>query len=192
MFEDALIETDRLFLRPFTMADLSSFRAIASEEAVLRFLPPSDRMTPEQMHAVLNWLTRCYKTNTREHIEKFTLPMVLKNSGKIAGWCGLGSLEFDESQVELYFVVSGEHWGKGLATEAGAALLKYAFGELSLRRVVAVVNPGNRASVRVIEKLGMRREGPVKGMRPEHVHYEGHVLYSMGARDHFRMLQTSD
>jgi ribosomal-protein-alanine N-acetyltransferase len=183
VFADVHIETDRLLLRPFTMRDLEAFRTIASQEAILEFLPRSDRMTAEQMKAVLAWLIECYDVNTPERIVKFTLPVVLRDSAEVVGWCGLGPLELDESETELYFVISTEHWGKGFATEAAGALLKYALGTLGVPRVVAVVDPRNGASIRVIEKLGMRRERVVRGLSTEHSDYEEHVLYSIHATD---------
>ncbi len=166
---DASIDTAQTLLRPFTMADLEMFQEIAGQEEVLK------------------WLIRCYGTNTREKIEKFTLAIELRSTGEIVGWCGLGPLEFDETQAEIYFLISREHWGQGLATEAAGALLRYAFDELHLRRVVAVVDPANRASVRVIEKLGMRRDRTVRGLSPGHGEYEGHALYSLGADDRVGM-----
>jgi ribosomal-protein-alanine N-acetyltransferase len=186
LFSDAMIETPRVFLRPFNGGDLSAFMRIASQEEILEHLPSSDRMTPEQLEEVFGWLIRCYETNTCERIEKFTLPIVLKDTGEIVGWCGLGPLEFDPSQIEIYFVIACEYWGMGLATEAAGALLDYAFNRLGLQRVVAVANPANHASIRVTQKIGMRREGPVRGLGATHRDYEGYLLYSLEACDRVR------
>jgi ribosomal-protein-alanine N-acetyltransferase len=183
LFANALIETPRALLRPFDKGDLSAFIRIASQEEVLEFLPSSDRMTPEQLEEVLGWLIQCYETNTCERIEKFTLAIVLKNTDEIAGWCGLGPLEFDASQIEIYFVISHEYWGIGLATESAGALLGYAFDKLGIQRVVAVADPANCASIRVIHKLGMRREATIRGLGATHRDYHGYVQYSLEARD---------
>jgi [ribosomal protein S5]-alanine N-acetyltransferase len=58
-------------------------------------------------------------------------------------------------------------WGHGIASEAGAALVEHAFGAAGLSRLVAVTYPGNRASQRVLEKLGFARQGDLdyKGVR---------------------------
>lgn len=180
-FTGAHIETPRLLLRPFTESDLSAFVEIASQEDVLKFLPEGDRMTREELEDVFSWLLECYWTNTLEKIRKFTLPIVLTETGEIVGWCGLGPLEYDAAETEIFFVVGREHWGKGFATEAARALLAYAFGPLGLRRVVAVVDPRNRASVAVIGKLGMRPKGTARGLSAEHSAYEGHLEYAIEA-----------
>jgi ribosomal-protein-alanine N-acetyltransferase len=192
MFADACIEASRVLLRPFTSDDLEAFTTIASQEEVLEFLPESDRMSPTEMKATLEWLIWCYHENTPDLIRKFTLPVILKRTGDIVGWCGIGPLEFDESETELYFVISHEHWGKGLATESARALLGYVFAELRLPRVVAVVHPANRASVRVVEKLGMRAERSVEGLPEAHRHYEGHTLYALEAGDCTETADTLD
>ena len=166
-------------LRPFQGGDWPAFESIANQEAVLKFLPASDRMSRDELRDVFVWLLKCYETNTVDHIRKFTLPIVLKQTMEVIGWCGLGPLEFAECEIELYFVVGQDHWGRGLATEAGRALLGYAFEDLGLKRVVAVVDPRNRASIRVVHKLGMIEEGVVRGLPAEYHHYEGHARFSM-------------
>ena len=60
------------------------------------------------------------------------------------------------SEVEILFGVEPEHWGKGVATEAAGAVLRYGFEDCRLARIYAGADPPNAASVRVIEKLGMK------------------------------------
>jgi RimJ/RimL family protein N-acetyltransferase len=70
-------------------------------------------------------------------------------------------------EIELAYRLARPAWGQGIASEAGAALLEYAFRTLVLPRVVAVTYPENRASQRVLEKIGFARQGDVdyKGVR---------------------------
>ena len=114
-----------------------------------------------------------------DECEKFTLAIVLKNTCKLIGWCGFGPLEFNADEIEIYFVVSYHYWGKGIATEAGGALLKYGFDKLELQRIVAVVNPENVASVRVIEKLNMQKTGIVTGLDEASHDYAGYTYYTL-------------
>lgn len=180
-FADVRIETQRLLLRPFAESDATVFADIATRDEVLEFLPSTDRMTRKQLGDVFAWLLECYETNMPDRIRKFTLPMVLKETGEIIGWCGLGPLDYDDSETEVYFVTAPEHWGEGLATEGAGALLEYAFRVLRLTRVVAVVDPRNHASVRVVENLGMRLEGEVEAPGSEQCEYGGHLQYSIEA-----------
>ena len=62
----------------------------------------------------------------------------------------------------LGYGVAREHWGRGIASEAAQAVTDYAFTELGVEKVAARVDPRNVASVRVLEKLGMQREGVLR------------------------------
>jgi RimJ/RimL family protein N-acetyltransferase len=79
-------------------------------------------------------------------------------SGERLGWCGLKLLE--EGVVDLGYRFFRRHWGKGFATEASRASLAFGFTELGLARIIATVDPGNTASLRVMQKLGFRSTGP--------------------------------
>jgi [ribosomal protein S5]-alanine N-acetyltransferase len=79
-------------------------------------------------------------------------------SGDLVGDCGIQLLE-GGPDVELGFHLRPSVWGRGYATEAARACLDAAFTSLGLDQVIAIVAPGNAASVRVLEKLGMRAAG---------------------------------
>jgi ribosomal-protein-alanine N-acetyltransferase len=79
-------------------------------------------------------------------------------SGELVGDCGIQLLE-DGPDVELGFHLRPSVWGRGYATEAAQACLDAAFSGLGLDEVIAIVAPGNAASVRVLEKIGMRPAG---------------------------------
>ena len=79
-------------------------------------------------------------------------------SGLLVGDCGVQLLE-GGPDVELGFHLRRSAWGRGYATEAARACLDAAFAGLGLEEVIAIVAPGNAASVRVLEKIGMRPAG---------------------------------
>ena len=84
----------------------------------------------------------------------------LAETGRLIGWSGPVTLRWLPEvmpAVEIGWLLDRPHWGRGLATEAGTAVLSFAFGELGLDRVVAVHQTANLASERVMRKLGMRR-----------------------------------
>lgn len=85
-------------------------------------------------------------------------------SGRIIGTAELSLCE--DSQAILGWIIHRDFWGRGFCTEAAAMLLHIAFDELNLRRVIAHCDSENTASVRVMEKLGMRREGVFIEARP--------------------------
>ena len=78
----------------------------------------------------------------------------LKSGMQFVGWAGLAYLpEFDE--IDLGYRFSPKYWGMGIATEASRAILTYGFDTLKLRRIIAIAMKDNKASIRVMEKVGM-------------------------------------
>lgn len=185
MFSDFALKTDRLIIRLFNKDDLDRFHYIISQEDVVRYLP-ENVMSRREAEKILNWLIKCYSKNKPEKIIKFTVAVVDRKTDHVIGWCGFGPVEYDESQTELYYGLSGEYWGKGLATEAAGAVMKYAFEEVGLDRLVALVAPENKASVRVIEKTGMEYRKTVNSLPDQYKFYNGHFVYSITGKQYFK------
>ncbi|HEX7174274.1 MAG TPA: GNAT family N-acetyltransferase [Pyrinomonadaceae bacterium] len=145
------IETERLLLRAFTPADFEAFAAMRADAEVMRFIGmPVGPHTREQARAWQERNTRRWQDNG------FGMwAVVEKATGELAGWCGLSRLD-ETQEVEVGYGLARRAWGRGLATEAARASLRYGFERMGLTRLVAVVNPANHASRHVIEKLGLR------------------------------------
>jgi len=112
--------------------------------------------------------------------------VVLKETNRVIGSCGLGPLDFSTDETELFYALRKEYWGKGLATEAARAVLKYAFKTIKIERLVAVTMPANVSSVKVIEKLGLRFEKKVTGLSGDFADYEGDLYYTMTREEYLQ------
>jgi ribosomal-protein-alanine N-acetyltransferase len=82
--------------------------------------------------------------------------VVQQEDGRVVGTCGLFPVEWVGPEVEVAYHFAREVWNRGYATEAARAWVRAAFDQLDLERVVALAYPANRASTRVMEKIGMR------------------------------------
>ena len=182
MFRDINLETTRLVIRPFTLDDLRALHAILSEKAVMKYLP-EDVLSLEEVERILDFVTDCYTRNTPNDIIKFTVAVVDKAIGRLIGWVGLGPLEFDTARVELYYGLAEIYWGRGLATEAARAMLDFGFRSLALPEIVAVVSPENKASGRVLEKLGMKYLRVVRSLPADQRFYTGFLYYSLSREE---------
>ena len=83
--------------------------------------------------------------------------MIERDSGELIGDAGLSLLDGRGPEVEVGYTLARAWWGKGYATEAAGALLTAGFDDFGLDEIVAVADPANAASTRVLEKIGMRR-----------------------------------
>jgi ribosomal-protein-alanine N-acetyltransferase len=86
--------------------------------------------------------------------------VVLKENQAVIGGAGIQPQDLS-GDFEFAWSIWKEHWGRGLATEAAAALKDYAFRVMRLQRVVAIADVPNLASIRIMQKLGMRYDGVV-------------------------------
>ena len=80
---------------------------------------------------------------------------ILKSTGEQIGFAGLKYLE-ELGEVDVAYRLLPKYWGLGLATEAALASVRYGFADLDLKRIIGLVMPENIASVRVLEKTGLR------------------------------------
>ena len=157
--------TERLLLRPKTPADVEPLARIRADPEYARYLSGHPRTRTEVEEAVARDMA-----HQAEH--GFSLLTVeLRDTGEVIGDAGLQHFESKGPDIEVGWRLGRLHWGHGYATEAGRAALDLAFGELGLERVIAVAHTRNAASIRVMEKLGMRYEGLVFAYGKESVRY---------------------
>lgn len=146
------LETDRLVLRPFTADDLAELAALHAE-ASFWWYPLRRGMTEDETVAFLH--------RTIEHSGDPDRPtfhaVIERGSGCLAGWAGLSVPDFLPEllpAIEVGWRLGAGHRGKGYATEAAAAAMQWGFDDLGLDEIVSIYEPENRASGRVMDRLG--------------------------------------
>jgi RimJ/RimL family protein N-acetyltransferase len=147
------LETDRLLLRQFVAEDFEPLRAINAHLEVARYLYWAP-MTEDEVRAALE--RKMGQTAIRAERENLSLAVVLKATSELIGDCTLFYLSSRHRQGEIGFAFHPHHHGRGYATEAARLLLRLAFEELDLHRVIGRLEARNTASARVLERLGMR------------------------------------
>ena len=146
------IETERLLIRPLEVSDASPLAAIWSDPAVTRHMGG-----PRNFVELRDQLEADARGGSQAQIDLW--PVVERSSGRVIGHCGFVKKDVDgQTEIELTYVFESQSWGKGHATEAASALRDHAFQQLELRRIIALIDPENRASRRVAEKIGMSFE----------------------------------
>jgi RimJ/RimL family protein N-acetyltransferase len=151
---DVTLATPRLTLREFSAEDFAAVDAYGSDPQVTRwtvFGPNSERDTR-------GFLQQARVSRAERPRRNFDLAVTLSGDGRLIGGCGLRRTDV-VGEAFIGYVLRRDAWGRGYATEAARALLAFGFERLGLRRIFADCHPANMASWRVMEKLGMRREG---------------------------------
>jgi ribosomal-protein-alanine N-acetyltransferase len=146
------LRTARLTMREFVLADFDAVYAYSSDSRVTRYLffGPRDRdSTAEYLEGLL--ASQRERPRTR-----FELAVEENASGRVIGACDLSFIE--RKVIDLGYMLGIEYWGKGYATEIALALIDAAFFDLRADRVISTVDVNNGASIRVLEKIGMRWE----------------------------------
>ncbi|HJT67472.1 MAG TPA: GNAT family N-acetyltransferase [Pyrinomonadaceae bacterium] len=148
-----VLETERLILRHFNTDDAPFILALLNEPSFLRYIGDKKVRTLEDAgQYILNGPVATYE------LHGFGLYKVeLKDAHTPIGMCGLLKRE-ELPQPDIGFAFLPDFWNKGFASEAAAAVLKDARERLKLDRILAIVNPDNEASIKLLEKLGFNFE----------------------------------
>ena len=169
------LQTDRLLLRPYAATDFDALLAIQSRADVARFLYWDPR-TAAEVRETLD--TKVRATAIIAEGDNLSLAAVLRDSDQLIGDCSLLWASAEHRQAEIGFAFHPDHHGHGYATEAAAALLALAFDGLRAHRVFGRLEARNRASARVLERLGMRKEAHL--IENEHVkgEWQSEIVYA--------------
>ena len=159
-FRDVRLTTPRLLLREHRLDDAESVLAYAADPEVLRFR----EATPATREQVQNNLARIDTQRAEEPRRlRYELAIVTRAEDRLIGWLPLllGD-RLAQADAEIGWTLARAYWGQGFATEAAAAVLRFAFETLCLHRVWARCQPENSASRSIMEKIGMRQEAHLR------------------------------
>lgn len=138
--------SERLIIRRFEKNDWKDLFEYLSDEEVVKFEPYDIYSEQQAKEEAIN----------RSNNECF-YAVCLKESGKVIGNLYFGKGDFDT--WELGYVFNRKYQGNGYASESSKALIDYAFENLDVRRIIALCSDKNERSWKLLEHLGMRREG---------------------------------
>lgn len=149
------LETNRLLIRKFELDDLQAVLEYTSDHNVMQYIPEGVFTEKDAADFI--------DKNMGDGVQKFAV--VLKDENVLIGHIVFHKY-FGEHTYEIGWVFNPKYYNKGYASEAAHATLKYGFEELKLHRIIATCQPENTSSYRVMEKIGMRREGYFKKCIP--------------------------
>jgi RimJ/RimL family protein N-acetyltransferase len=151
------LATERLVIRPYREDDATALHDVFGSPEVMKWTPsPPSKDVAETVQR----LARTMAFTTRQPPGMGLWALELKDASEFLGQVGLFPVEGKGPEVEVAYELAPRAWGHGYATEAARALVDYGFGELRLRRIVALILPDNARSRNVASKCGLILEGP--------------------------------
>ena len=145
------IETERLVLREIRDADVPPLVEMLSAPVVMRWLFGIAPMTADEVRRFIN---EYFVFGKQAHGLGV---LCTRKTESFVGFAGLLPCRYlYEDDFELGFALREDSWGKGYATEIGAAQIAYGFSSFDVRRVLGLAHPQNTASLRALEKIGMK------------------------------------
>lgn len=160
-----ILSTPRLRLEPYQDSHFEGLLALNSDPVVMRFIERPD--TADDVQAQIRTATKLW-----ERLGHSRWSFIDRETQQLVGAGDIQHIDEDEANpLEVGWRLPPEHWGKGFATEAGHAMLRFAFDRLRVPEVYAVADPENYASVRVMQRLGMRYVGLLSFGDPTDVAY---------------------
>jgi RimJ/RimL family protein N-acetyltransferase len=155
MNQQPILETERLLLRPLTPDDAATVARLAGSREIAHTTISIPH--PYSEDQARGWIAA--HTGQSATGKEIVFGVVTREDAQLIGAVGLREIDTEHSQAELGFWIAVQAWGKGYATEATRQVIRYAFEELKPNRVYAHHMVRNPASGKVLEKLGMKREG---------------------------------
>jgi RimJ/RimL family protein N-acetyltransferase len=151
--------TERLILRPWRDSDLNAFARLNDDPVVMEHMP--QRLSRDESDAMAARIRQdterrgwgLWAVEVRATAEQIGVPFI--------GYVGLSVPRFDAHFtpcVEIGWRLAKEHWGRGYASEAAGASLRFGFDNLGMKQIVAFTVPLNKRSIRVMERIGMTRD----------------------------------
>ncbi len=148
------LESERIYLRRMRYTDAEDMYSYAHREEVSRYLLWSPHPDLYHTQDYLRYIASRYAAGNF-----YDWAVVWRETDRMIGTCGFTSFDCANDAAEIGYVLNPEFWGRGIAVEAVRLILAFGFERLSLHRIEARFMEGNRASLRVMQKVGMTFEG---------------------------------
>lgn len=173
-FQIMQLTTKRLILRELQQGDYPAIHAMESDPEVIRF--EHNRLNNEEIRLRFDLMLNDQHSTPRV---AYRFAITLRPNDMARGRISLILNNPVIGEWEIGWTMHREEWGKGYAPEAAREVLRFAFSELKAHRVMAFCHAENAASVRVMEKAGMQREGRLRKVRWLHDQWHDEFVYSI-------------
>jgi len=170
-----ILETARLILREYQESDFESVHKYASDPEVVRYMEFGPNTETDTMYFIRSQIQHQNEQPRRV----FDLALVSKAEAQLIGACSIVVANPQNREGFIGYILNKDHWNQGYITEAADEIIKFGIKELRLHRIYATCHPDNIGSYRVMEKIGMRREGLLREDKFVRGHWRDSLIYSI-------------
>lgn len=156
--KDILLETERSVLKPISQDDAQEIYENVKQYDIARWMINLPHPYPED--GAIKYIKEA--TELMKKGISYEFPIRLKSTGELVGVMAILKVDKKNKNAELGYWIAKKYWNLGFATEAGLRVLEFGFEVLNLERIYAKYYPENKASRRVMEKMGMKFEGTMR------------------------------
>ncbi|MFH0868271.1 MAG: GNAT family protein [Candidatus Woesearchaeota archaeon] len=165
-----IIKSKKFILRPYRKGDEESLIKNINDKVIYRYT--CNIPYPYKQKDAKQWIARCKKRNKKKTEINFAIDI----NRKVVG--GAGFLNIENHKAEIGYWLGKKYWGKGIVTEAVKLVTNFGFKKLHLKRIYATVFLKNKASARVLEKNGYKREGIMRKFHLKDGKFLDAILYA--------------
>lgn len=169
-----MLETSRFFIREFEETDWRAVHAYASKEIVSQYQP----WGPNTQQDTQQYIADIRSQQLTQPRSRFTFAVVWKETATVIGAAELSSIDTVNRSAEIGYILHPDYWRKGIAAEVAAWLLKVGFEEHRMHRIWASCDPRNIGSQKVLEKIGMTKEGLLRQNIRMNAGWRDSLIYS--------------
>lgn len=174
-----LLTNKRLILRQITDSDVNEIFFLRSDEEVMKYI---DKAPAESLNDAFDFIKKI--AGLEKSNDAITWAITLRDDPKLIGTICLWNIQKEHYRAEVGYNLHPDYWGKGIMQEAMLEVLRYGFEVMMLNSIEANVNPGNKASIKLLERNNFTREAYFR----ENYYYNGKFLdtaiYSLLASDY--------
>jgi RimJ/RimL family protein N-acetyltransferase len=185
--QSVTLQTDRLILRDFREEDWRGAHEYGSDAETVKYMPFGPNTEEETKDFISRTLARQKETPRLF----YDFAIVNKPGNKLIGSCSVNIIDAANKEAMIGYILQRDYWNKGYITEAARAVVAFGFEQLVLHRIIASCDPENTGSYRVMEKIGMQREGHLRQEKMFKGVWRDFLLYSILEKEWLSIKQGS-
>jgi ribosomal-protein-alanine N-acetyltransferase len=172
------IESKNLLFRNFTLEDSKEIFLIRSDDKVMKYLDTTRHNSEDDSRKMIESVIESYKNRTG-----INWAIIKKESKAFLGYFGFWRIITEHCRAEIGYALKPEYWGQGIMAETLNVMIEFGFNTLLLHSIEANVNPGNTASIKVLEKAGFKKEAYFRENFLYNNQFLDSIIYSLLEKD---------